>query len=95
MLGSPRHLKDQYGTEYRIRLTAQQPSLDVPSPMRLEDNGEYSYPKTNLSHPFKILQQLVDDRVIAPNYTVQLPSLEHLFLKFQHPAEDTQLRQIV
>ena len=86
-LGSPRHLKEKYGTDYRIRLTLIQPSAEIPLLKRVDNSNEYIYPRTSLAELFKLSEQLVQDRVIAPNYTVQLTSLEHIFLTFQHPLE--------
>ena len=88
-LGSPRHLKEKYGTDYRVRLTLLQPSAEIPDLQRVDNSDEYIYPRTNLSALFKLCEQLVQDNIIAPNYTVQLTSLEHIFLTFQHPREAT------
>ena len=83
-LGSLQHLKNKYGTNYRIRLTSLQPSLQIPSLIYADDYIEYQYPKGNLAHLFTILEELVEEKQIASNYTVQLTSLEHIFLTFQH-----------
>jgi ABC-type multidrug transport system ATPase subunit len=87
-LGSSRHLKEKYGTDYRIRLTPLKPSLDIPLAKSGDNMNEYIYPKESLSKLFRILEDLVEQHVIAPNYTVQLTSLEHVFLAFQHPIND-------
>ena len=86
-LGSPQHLKEKYGTDYRIRLTPLQAILNVPSLERVNNSDEYIYPRRTLSELFGILENLVDQKIIASNYTVQLTSLEHIFLAFQHPIE--------
>jgi ABC-type multidrug transport system ATPase subunit len=89
-LGSPRHLKDKYGTDYRIRLTLLESSFNIPFLTRVDNSNEYTYPKSSLANLFKILENLVGQKKIASNYTVQLISLEHIFLAFQHPI-DTKL----
>ncbi|CAF1229461.1 unnamed protein product [Rotaria sp. Silwood1] len=86
-LGSIQHLKDKYGIDYRIRLTPLQSSFDIPLLKRVDNTNEYTYPKTSLSNLFKILEQLVEQNIIASNYTVQLTSLEHIFLGFQHTLD--------
>jgi ABC-type multidrug transport system ATPase subunit len=86
-LGSPQHLKEKYGTDYRIRLTPLQSSFDIPLLKRVDNSNEYIYPKSSLSDLFQILEDLVEQNIIAPNYTVQLISLEHIFLAFQHPID--------
>ncbi|UJR14570.1 hypothetical protein I4U23_001566 [Adineta vaga] len=87
-LGSSRHLKQKYGTDYRIRLTPLQSSLNIPLEKSIDNSNEYIYPKGSLSNLFKILEDLVKQNIIAPNYTVQLTSLEHIFLMLQHPRDD-------
>jgi len=86
-LGSPQHLKDKYGTDYRIRLTLIQSSFDIPLLKRVDNTNEYIYPKNNLPNLFQLLENLVEQNIIASNYTVQLTSLEHIFLGFQHPVD--------
>lgn len=86
-LGSTRHLKQKYGTDYRIRLTARNPSIKLPYLKRVEHSDEYTYPKSNLSQLFKVLENLVEENEIEPNYTVQLTSLEHIFLGFQNSID--------
>jgi ABC-type multidrug transport system ATPase subunit len=86
-LGSPRHLKDKYGTDYRVRLTPLQSSFDIPLLQRVDNSNEYTYPKSSLSNLFEILEQRVAEKMIAPNYTIQLTSLEHIFLAFQHSID--------
>lgn len=86
-LGSPRHLKNKYGNEYRVRLTPLQSSLDIPLLQRVNNTNEYTYPKSSLSELFKLLENLVEQNVIASNYTVQLTSLEHIFLGFQRTLD--------
>ena len=86
-LGSPRHLKHKYGVDYRIRLTPLQSSFDIPSLQRIDNTNEYTYPRTSLSYLFETLEQLVQQNIIASNYTVQLTSLEHIFLSFQHTVD--------
>ncbi|CAF2826384.1 unnamed protein product [Rotaria sp. Silwood2] len=86
-LGSIQHLKDKYGIDYRIRLTLLQSSFNIPMLQRVDNTNEYTYPKTSLSNLFKILEQLVEQNIIASNYTVQLTSLEHIFLGFQHTLD--------
>ena len=88
-LGSPRHLKDKYGTDYRIRLTVKE-SFNIPLLTRVDNSNEYTYPKSSLANLFQILEDLVKQNKIESNYTVQLISLEHIFLAFQHPI-DTKL----
>ncbi|UJR32205.1 hypothetical protein I4U23_019670 [Adineta vaga] len=83
-LGSLEHLKTKYGTNYRIRLTLRQSSLDIPSLVYIDNSNEYLYPKGSLAQLFKILEELVQQNQIAANYTVELTSLEHIFLTFQH-----------
>lgn len=87
-LGSPAHLKEQYGTEYRIRLTPIGQSINVPRLTRVDNTNEYNYPKSSLANLFEILEDLVERNIIAPNYTVQLTSLEHIFLTFQHAIDE-------
>jgi ABC-type multidrug transport system ATPase subunit len=82
-LGSPQHLKDKYGTEYRIRLTLLQSSLNIPKLERVDNSNEYS----SLANLFQLLEHLVEQNIIASNYTVQLTSLEHIFLGFQRPID--------
>ncbi|CAF1260128.1 unnamed protein product [Rotaria sordida] len=86
-LGSIRHLKDKYGMDYRIRLTPLQLSFDIPLLKRIDNTNEYLYPKIRLSNLFKILEEFVEKNIIASNYTVQLTSLEHIFLGFQHTLD--------
>jgi ABC-type multidrug transport system ATPase subunit len=86
-LGSPQHLKEKYGTEYRIRLTLLRPPLNVPELERVDNSNEYTYPKSSLADLFQLLEHLVEQNIIASNYTVQLTSLEHIFLAFQHPID--------
>ncbi|CAF3949678.1 unnamed protein product [Rotaria magnacalcarata] len=86
-LGSPRHLKNKYGNDYRIRLTLLQSAFDIPLLQRVDNTNEYTYPKNSLSNLFKILEDLVALNIIASNYTVQLTSLEHIFLGFQHTLD--------
>ncbi|CAF0886578.1 unnamed protein product [Adineta steineri] len=86
-LGSPRHLKEQYGTDYRIRLTPLHSSIDIPLLQRVDNSNEYIYPKSSLSNLFKLLESLVQQNLIASNYTIQLTSLEHIFLALQHPTD--------
>ena len=88
-LGSPQHLKEKYGTDYRVRLTPLESSFKVPSLERVDNSNEYIYPKSSLANLFQLLEHLVEGNVIAPNYTVQLTSLEHIFLAFQHPIDTT------
>ena len=89
-LGSPQHLKEKYGTDYRIRLTPLQATIDdVPSLQRVNNSNEFVYPKSRLSQLFQLLENLVERNIIASNYTVQLTSLEHIFLAFQRPLEMT------
>lgn len=85
-LGSLQHLKNKYGTNYRIRLTSLQPSLQIPSLIAVDDYIEYQYPMGNLAHLFTILEELVEEKQIASNYTVQPTSLENIFLTLQHPS---------
>ena len=86
-LGSPQHLKETYGTDYRIRLTPIQSMMNIPDLERVNNSNEYVYPKSSLSKLFQLLENLVEQNIIASNYTVQLTSLEHIFLAFQHPFE--------
>lgn len=86
-LGSPQHLKEKYGTDYRIRLTPIQSMMNIPGLEQVNNSNEYVYPKSSLSKLFQLLENLVERNVIASNYTVQLTSLEHIFLAFQHPIE--------
>lgn len=86
-LGSPQHLKEKYGTDYRIRLTHLQPMINIPELERVNNSNEYVYPKSSLAKLFQLLENLVERNVIASNYTVQLTSLEHIFLAFQHPID--------
>ncbi|CAF3149244.1 unnamed protein product [Rotaria socialis] len=86
-LGSPRHLKNKYGNDYRIRLTLLQSAFNIPLLQRVDNTNEYTYPKNQLSNLFKILEDLVAQNIIASNYTVQLTSLEHIFLGFQHTLD--------
>lgn len=85
-LGSPLHLKEKYGIDYRIRLTPIQSSYNIPTLQRVDNTNEYTYPKSSLANLFKLLENLVEQNIIQSNYTVQLTSLEHIFLAFQHPA---------
>jgi ABC-type multidrug transport system ATPase subunit len=86
-LGSPEHLKNKYGVNYRIQLILLQTSFQIPSLISVDHSNEYIYPKGSLAHLFTILEQLVEQNIIAPNYTVQLTSLEHIFLTFQHSLD--------
>ncbi|CAF1154597.1 unnamed protein product [Adineta ricciae] len=90
-LGSARHLKQKYGTDYRIRLTPLQSLPNIPLEKSVDNSNEYIYPRSSLSDLFKILEDLVREKIIAPNYTVQLTSLEHIFLTFQHPSGNIQV----
>jgi ABC-type multidrug transport system ATPase subunit len=86
-LGSLEHLKSKYGTDYRIRLTLLQPSYQIPLLERVDNSNEYTYPVGSLAHLFTELEQLVEQNIIESNYTVQLTSLEDIFLTFQHSSE--------
>ncbi|CAF0738146.1 unnamed protein product [Rotaria sordida] len=86
-LGSPEHLKNKYSANYRIRLTLLQSSFQIPSLERIDNTNEYIYPKGSLAYLFKLLEQLVEQNIIASNYTVELTSLEHIFLTFQHSQD--------
>ena len=86
-LGSLEYLKTKYGTDYRIRLTPLQPSLQIPSFSYVINSNEYLYPQGSLAELFTILEKLVEQNQIADNYTVQLTSLEHIFLTFQRSIE--------
>ncbi|CAF1141149.1 unnamed protein product [Adineta steineri] len=84
-LGTVEHLKNKYGIDYRIRLTLlQSSSLQIPLLLSIDNSNEYIYPKGSLAQLFTILEELVEQQKIASNYTVQLTSLEHIFLTFQH-----------
>ena len=83
-LGSPEHLKDRYGRNYRVRLELRQPSSQIPSLLRVNHSNEYIYSKDDLSKLFSLLEELVERDIIASNYTVQATSLEHIFLSLQH-----------
>lgn len=88
-LGSPRHLKENYGTAYRIHLTPLKNSINEPMLKLVESStNEYNYPKGSLADLFEILENLVQENTISPNYTVQLTSLEHIFLNFQHTIDE-------
>jgi len=86
-LGSPEHLKNKYGMTYRIRLTLLQSSFQIPSLIHVDNSNEYLYSKDSLAYLFKILEQLVEQNIIASDYTVQLTSLEHIFLTLQHSLD--------
>ena len=86
-LGSPEHLKNKYGINYRIRLKLLQTSFQIPSLISIDNSNEYIYPKGSLAQLFRLLEQLVEQNIIAANYTVQLTSLEHIFLTFQHSLD--------
>jgi ATP-binding cassette, subfamily A (ABC1), member 3 len=89
-LGSPKHLKDKYGTDYRIRLKRKASFSDeLPVLKRIDDTDEYIYPKASLGTLFKLLEDFVERNLIASNYTVQLTSLEDIFLSFQHSTDPT------
>ena len=83
-LGSPEHLRDRYGRSYRVRLELRQAASEIPSLIRVHHSNEYIYPKDDLSQLFDLLEQLVQQDIIASNYTVQVTSLEHIFLALQH-----------
>ncbi|CAF0831884.1 unnamed protein product [Adineta ricciae] len=83
-LGSIDRLKTKYGANYRVRLTLLESSVQVPSLISVENSNEYVYPKGSLAELFTLLEGLVEQHQIAANYTVQLTSLEHIFLTFQH-----------
>ena len=84
-LGSPEHLKRKYGMQYRIRLTLLQ-STAILSPLltHVDNSNEYLYSQHSLAELFTVLERLVEQNVIASDYTVQLTSLEHIFLTLQH-----------
>jgi len=86
-LGSPEHLKNKYGMNYRIRLTLLQPSFQIPSLIHIDNSNEYLYSKGSLAELFILLEELVEQNIIATNYTVQLTSLEHIFLTLQHTLD--------
>ncbi|CAF5082700.1 unnamed protein product, partial [Rotaria sp. Silwood1] len=86
-LGSPEHLKNKYGMNYRIRLILLQSSFQIPLLERIENSNEYIYPKDSLAYLFTLLEQLVEQNIILSNYTVELTSLEHIFLTFQHSQD--------
>jgi len=87
-LGSPEHLKNKYGMNYRVRLNLIQLSAQIPSSLvHVDNSNEYLYSKDNLADLFKLLEQLVEDNIIESNYTVQLTSLEHIFLALQHSLD--------
>lgn len=86
-LGSPGHLKNKYGIDYRVRLTLLQPSFQIPMLEHVENSNEYIYPKESLARLFTQLEQLVEENVIQSNYTVELTSLEHIFLSLQHSLD--------
>jgi len=84
-LGSPEHLKNRFGRKYRVRLEVlEQNSLDIPALMKVNDSIEYIYVNEKLSQLFSLLEEIVAERRIAPNYSVQLTSLEHVFLSLQY-----------
>jgi ABC-type multidrug transport system ATPase subunit len=87
-IGSLEHLKNTYGINYRIRLTLLQSSFQIPLLIRVNNSDEYIYPKGSLADLFKLLEELVEQNTIASNYTVQLTSLEHIFLTFQHSIDE-------
>lgn len=85
-LGTVRHLKERFGTDYRIRLTPLITPLNIELKQSEENANEYICPKGRLSELFQDLEELVAEKKIAANYTVQLTSLEHIFLAFQGPV---------
>jgi ATP-binding cassette subfamily A (ABC1) protein 1 len=86
-LGSSEHLKNKYGMNYRIRLTLLQSSVDIQSLIHIDNSNEYLYTQNSLAQLFRILERLVEQNIIASNYTVQLTSLEHIFLTLQHSVD--------
>ena len=62
----------------------EQNSLDIPALMQVNDSIEYIYVNEKLSQLFSLLEEIVAERRIAPNYSVQLTSLEHVFLSLQY-----------
>jgi ABC-type multidrug transport system ATPase subunit len=87
-LGSPEHLKNKYGMNYRVRLTLLQLSAQIPSSLvHVDNSNEYLYSKDSLADLFKLLEQLVEQNIIESDYTVQLTSLEHIFLALQHSLD--------
>jgi ABC-type multidrug transport system ATPase subunit len=87
-LGSPEHLKNKYGMNYRVRLTLRQLSAQIPSSLvHVDNSNEYLYSKDSLADLFILLEQLVEQNIIESDYTVQLTSLEHIFLALQHSLD--------
>ena len=85
-LGTIEQIKSKYGMTYRIRLRFIESSIDIPELVHIEHTNEYIYKDKSLAQLFALLEQLVDQCVIASDYTVQLTSLEHIFLTLQHSS---------
>ena len=87
-LGSPEHLKSKHGMQYRIRLTLLQSSAVLPSSLIPVDNSnEYLYTDHSLAELFTVLEHLVEQNIIVSDYSVELTSLEHIFLTLQHSID--------
>lgn len=87
-LGSTQHLKNKYGLNYHIRLTLREGSFKIPLLTPIDNSNEYIYSEGNLSQLFTLLEQLVEQNQIESNYTVELTSLEQIYLTLQH-SQDT------
>ncbi|CAF3499909.1 unnamed protein product [Rotaria socialis] len=86
-LGSPQHLKNKYGINYRVRLTLLQSSFQIPLLTSVDNSNEYVYAEGSLAQLFKLLERLVEQNKITSNFTVELTSLEHIFLSLQHSQD--------